>query len=55
MVQRCKRGEIFGVTSAMLGQNMPLTPDWNRVKVSANLGVTAVAPVAPAVTSRNQN
>ena len=26
-------------------------PGWNRVKVSENLGATAVAPVAPAVTS----
>ena len=31
-------------------QNLP-HPGWNRVKVSENLGVTAVAPVAPAVTS----
>ena len=26
-------------------------PGWNRVKVSENLGATAVAPVAPVVTS----
>ena len=28
-----------------------MPPDWNRVKVSENLGAIAVAPVAPAVTS----
>ena len=48
--QRCNRGEIFGATSAMVGQNLP-SPGWNRVKASENLGATAVAPVAPAVTS----
>ena len=26
-------------------------PDWNRVKVSENLGATSVAPVAPVDTS----
>jgi hypothetical protein len=44
-----KSGGIFGATSAMLGRICP--PGWNRVKVSENLGATAVAPVAPAVTS----
>ena len=39
------------MTSAMLGQNLtPLQRGWNRVKVSENLGATAVA-VAPAVMS----
>ena len=28
-------------------------PGWDRVKVSENLGATAVAPVAPVVTSLN--
>ena len=30
-------------------------PGWNRVKVSANLGATTVAPVAPLVTSMNKH
>ena len=34
-----------GAESAPLG--------WNRVKVTENLGVTEVAPVAPVVTSMN--
>ena len=33
----------------MVGRICP--PGWDRVKVSENLGVTAVAPVAPADTS----
>ena len=34
-------------TSAMVGQNLPPPPPgWNRVKVSENLGTTAVIPVA---------
>ena len=52
--QKCNHREILGATSAMVGQNL-LPPGWNRVnlmvKVSENLGATAVAPVAPAVTS----
>ena len=49
-VQRCNRGEIFGATHSMLGaESAP--PGWNRVKVSENLGATAVAPVAPVITS----
>ena len=48
--QRCNRGETFGATYSMLGvESAP--PGWNRVKGSENLGATAVAPVAPAVTS----
>ena len=43
--QRCNRGEIFGATSAMLAESVP--PGGNRVKVSENLCVTAVAPAAP--------
>ena len=41
----CQRCDLCdgGAESAPLG--------WNRVKVSENLGATAVAPVAPAVTS----
>ena len=36
----------------MVGQNLPPPPlGWNRVKVSENLGATAVTLVAPAVTS----
>ena len=51
-MQRCNHREIFDATSAMLGQNLPSAPPgWNRVKVSENLGATANAPVAPAVTS----
>ena len=42
-------GKNFGSTSAMVGRICP--PGWDRVKVSENLGVTAVAPVAPADTS----
>ena len=37
-------GKHFGATYAMLGQNLP-PPGWNRVKVSENLGATAVALV----------
>ena len=48
--QRRNHGEIYGATSAMVGQNLP-PPGWNRVKASENLGVTAVAPVAPVDTS----
>jgi hypothetical protein len=33
------------------GRIYPPPPGWNRVKVSENLGATAVAPVTPAVTS----
>ena len=32
--QRCNHGEIFGATSAMVGQKLP--PGWNRVKASEN-------------------
>ena len=42
-------GENLGSTSAMVGRICP--PGWDRVKVSENLGATAVAPVAPADTS----
>ena len=42
-------GENLGSTFAMVGRICP--PGWDRVKVSENLGVTAVAPVAPAVSS----
>ena len=42
----CNHGENLGSTSAMVGRI-----DWDRVKVSENLGVTAVAQVAPADTS----
>ena len=41
--------ENLGSTSAMVGRICP--PGWDRVKVSENLGATAVAPVAPADTS----
>ena len=44
-------GKILAVTSAMVGKNLPPF-GWDRVKVSENLGATAVAPVTPAVTSR---
>ena len=49
IAQTCNHGEIFGATSAMVGQNLS-PPGWNRITVSENLGATAVAPVAPAVT-----
>ena len=39
----------LGATSAMVGRICP--PGCNRVKVSQNLGATAVAPVAPVDTS----
>ena len=42
--------ENLGSTSAMVGRICP-PPGWDRVKVSENLGATAVAPVAPADTS----
>ena len=34
-------------------QNLPPPPGWNRVKVSENLGATAVATIAPVDTSLN--
>ena len=37
--------ENLGATAPMVGRICP--PGWNRVKVSENLGSTAVAPVAP--------
>ena len=43
--QRCNHGEIFGATSAMVGQNLP--PGWNRVTISEHLGVTVVTVVEP--------
>ena len=48
-MQRYNFGEIFGATSDG-GQNLS-HPGWNRVKVSENLGATAVTPVAPVDTS----
>ena len=47
--QRCNYGEIFGTTSAGWAKSAP--SGRNRVKVSENLGATAVPPVAPVVTS----
>ena len=44
--QRCNHGEIFGATSAMVGQNLP-PPGWNRVKVSENSPVTPAVFVPP--------
>ena len=41
--------ENLGATAPMVGRICP--PGWNRVKVSENLGATAVAPVAPVDTS----
>ena len=41
--------ENLGATTPMVGRICP--PGWNRVKVSENLGATAVAPVAPVDTS----
>ena len=38
--QRCNHWEIYGATSAMVGQNLPPPPGWNRVKASENLGGT---------------
>ena len=43
-------GKNLGATSAMVGRICP-PPGCNRVKVSQNLGATAVAPVAPVDTS----
>ena len=43
-------GENLGSTSVMVGRICP-PPGWDRVKVSENLGATAIAPVAPADTS----
>ena len=42
---------IGGATSKGWAESAPL--GWDRVKVSENLGATAVAPVAPVVTSLN--
>lgn len=44
-------GEIFGAISAIVGRSVPL--GWNKVKVSKNLGATAVVPVSPVDTSLN--
>ena len=43
--QRCNHWEIFGATSAMQWWGRINPPGWNRVKVSENLGATAVTPV----------
>ena len=43
-------GENLVATSAMVGRICP-PPGGDRVKVSENLGATAVAPVAPVDTS----
>ena len=48
-MQGCNHGKNLGATSAMVGRICP--PGCNRVKVSQNLGLTAVAPVAPVDTS----
>ena len=48
-IQGRNHGENLGSTSAMVGRICP--PGWDRVKVSENLGATAVAPVAHADTS----
>ena len=50
MQQGRNHGENLGSTSAMVGRICP-PPGWDRVKVSENLGATAVAPVAPVDTS----
>jgi hypothetical protein len=42
-------GKMVAATSAMVGRICPL--GWDRVKVSENLVATAVAQVAPVVTS----
>ena len=42
-------GKNLGATSAMVGRICP--PGCNRVKVSQNVGATAVAPVASVDTS----
>ena len=51
-MQGRNHGENLGSTSAMVGRICP--PGWDRVKVSENLGETAVAPVAPADTSLDE-
>ena len=43
--------ENLDATSAMAGRICPPPPGGDRVKVSENLGVTWVAPVAPVDTS----
>ena len=48
-MQGRNHGENLVATSAMVGRICP--PGGDRVKVSENLGATAVAPVAPADTS----
>ena len=48
-MQGRNHGENLGSPSEMVGRICP--PGWDRVKVSENLGATAVAPVAPADTS----
>ena len=40
------REENLDATAPMVGRICP-PPGWNRVKISENLGATAVAPVAP--------
>ena len=50
--QGCNHRENLVATSAMVGRICPPPcPGGYRVKVSDNLGVTAVAPVAPVDTS----
>ena len=44
-IQGRNHGENLGATVPMVGRICP--PGWNRVKVSENLGATAVVAVAP--------
>ena len=50
IMQGRNHGENLGSTSAMVGRICPPL-GWDWVKVFENLGTTAVAPVAPVVTS----
>ena len=51
MVRDVTTGEIQVRPLRWWAESAP--PGWDRVKVSENLGATAVAPVAPVVTSLN--
>ena len=51
-IQGRNHGKNLGATSAMVGRICPT--GCNRVKVSQNLGATAVAQVAPVDTSLHE-
>ena len=52
ILQGRNHSENVGATTPMVGRICP-PPGWNRVKISENVGATAVGPVTPVDTSQN--